>query len=492
MAAVIPRASEAAQLVGWRRFLALWVLFAVVVVLYWPAVEALGQLWADSARTTYTHGYLVAAISLWLIWRARRAIASPEPDSPATMQRLWTTAALLATALAWQLAYRAGIQLAAEALLLPLCWLAVLALFGRHAARATLLPVAFLVFALPVWEVFTAPLQFATVQATRMLLAIAGVPAFIQGNVVEIPAGTFEVEGGCSGLHFFIVALCVTALLGELRRDPYRRRLWWLFLGASMAVLVNWLRVSSIIYVGHVSHMQNYLVRESHYGYGWVLFGMGLLALLLIERRTALGRISDDAPVLTPPLRSADTAYGWRAAAVVIIAVPALLNVMLSARLAEPRAPAIGIAANESGWRPIQLNADRESRERIVRDGMEIESYEAQYREQRLGKKLGGAANSPYGDAQVLDGGTVSGDSRFAWRVLDLPAGESLLVYTYQVDGRQFASATRAQLWYAWRTFATLRSPDSRLRAWRVSCLADCDRARALLEKAIAEDGFRS
>ncbi|MES1263877.1 MAG: exosortase, partial [Peristeroidobacter soli] len=481
------------------RVLAVFAIFAAVAVLYWPAMVALGELWRDGARTTYTHGFLVAAISLWLVWRDRASFTGPDVPGLTSAQRVLATVALLVAALCWQAAYRAGLQLAVEVLMLPLFWLPVALLAGRNAARATFLPVALLIFTLPLWDVLTPILQYATVHAAQLMLRLVGVPVFFHGNTVEIPEGEFLVEGGCSGLHYFITALFVATLLGELRLDHWKRRLWWLCLAGGLAVAVNWFRVASIIYIGHVSDMRSYLVTESHYGYGWTLFAIALGLLFWIERRTPH---SEQAASLQPaldarPVAPARVSPAWYAACVFVVALPVMLNAIVSARvdagvsMVHPFAPRAGwIEANPAfpEWQPVQNNADAESRRRFELDSFAIESYVAEYREQRLGKKLGGYANRPQGEAEILDSGTL-GNPHLAWMLLQWDGRRSMLVFTYRVGDREFSNATRAQLWYAWQSLRSLSSPRSEMRSWYARCNPDCDHARSRLVQFLAEEG---
>jgi exosortase/archaeosortase family protein len=98
------------------------------------------------------------------------------------------------------------------------------------------------------------------VHVVRAALRLTGVPSYFSGELVQIPAGVFEIQGGCSGLHYFIVGLAVAVLLGELRRDPWRTRLRWVLVGGALALASNWVRVYTIILAGHLTHMQSYLV----------------------------------------------------------------------------------------------------------------------------------------------------------------------------------------------------------------------------------------
>jgi hypothetical protein len=139
-------------------------------------------------------------------------------------------------------------------------------------------------------------------------------------------------------------------------------------------------------------------------------------------------------------------------------------------------------------WEPVQKNADAESRRRFEREGFAIESYVAEYLEQRLGKKLGGYGNRPQGAAEIVESGSLA-DTRWAYSMLELEGRRSLLVFTYRVGDREFTSATKAQLWYAWQTLRTLSSPHSRMFSWYARCNPDCDAARAQLVQFLAEEG---
>src|SRR6478736_340959 len=124
MAAVIPLASDTPRAVDRWRFVALLAVVVGVVALYWPAAHSLGVLWLDSHRTTYSHGFVILAASGWLLWRARFEVAAPSAAWSRGESAL-LLAALLGASLLWLIAYRAGIQLAMEVLLLPLVWLAI-------------------------------------------------------------------------------------------------------------------------------------------------------------------------------------------------------------------------------------------------------------------------------------------------------------------------------------------------------------------------------
>ena len=107
-----PRLPEAARAVrsaglGWLLVLAMFLLLALV--LFWPSIAALAELWSHPERRTYQHGYLIGAIALWLLYRERQRIAAAvEHPSPA----LLVLAAI--GSVAWAVAWNAGLQAAAH------------------------------------------------------------------------------------------------------------------------------------------------------------------------------------------------------------------------------------------------------------------------------------------------------------------------------------------------------------------------------------------
>ena len=118
----------------------------------------------------------------------------------------------------------------------------------------------------------------------RSILSLTGPQAVISGDLIQVPNGTFEIQGGCSGLHYLIVGLAVAALHGELRRDPWKVRLAQLALMAVLALVANWVRVYGVIEAGYLSDMHSSLLRN-HYWFGWGLFGVALLAFFWITGR---------------------------------------------------------------------------------------------------------------------------------------------------------------------------------------------------------------
>lgn len=480
-----------------RPLVVLALLVMVALAAFWPSISALMELWSHTERRTYQHGYLIAAIALWLLYRERRRIAEVvEGPSPV----LLVFAAV--GGVAWAIAWNAGLQ-AAHILLWPaILWAAATGAVGLRAGRVLARPLVFLYFAMPIWDALIPGLQAATVLANEMLSALIGMPVLIDGNYIHIPEGTFEIAGGCSGLNYLIVGLAIAALLGEINRDRPRRRLLLIAIGGALAIASNWLRVFIIIYAGHVTDMDHYLVRVDHYNFGWVLYAFVLLLFFYIARKLP------ELPVATSAnLHSVSQPHGPRAVPVAAAIIALCTGPLLagSIRLTDAGADArnytggVGLLEVEDAtqwrsapaigdWVPIFPGADAESLVEFSRDEQRITAYTATYLRQSQGRELIGhdrriEGNGPgrlaVSSTRLVASVPATAVVEAKWR--STGGSSALIWWAYRIGSRDFTDGLRAQLWYG---LASLWSePVSVVVALRAECRPDCDRARLSLQE---------
>ena len=470
-----------------------------VALVYWPSTIFLYEKWVDTAATTYTHGWLILLICVALVVRSRRELAAaPVHASPLA------TVVLALAIVAWLVTYRASV-VGVEVPLLPLIfWLAVTAAFGWTVGRLMLFPVAFLYFAVNVW--YGNPLRQLTVLVMRGVLAVTGPPAVIEGDAIHLSNGTFLIEEGCSGLHFMIVGLAVAALYGEQRRDLWQVRVRQLALMAGLALLANWVRVYTVIQAGYLTDMQSYLVRVSHYGFGWCVFAVALLVFFWLA--PYLG----PEPVLPPtaavprsPNGEGRAQPGGFAVAVAILLGLPLLNVALRmsrpvpplthpAALLNPQPPWHPVPVDvRSAWLPVFAGADALQRRAFGSSGDDaVEVLGVAYRTQRQGAELVGETSSLTGEGlqalaeQVV--GSAAGPFREA-EVADRAGARSHIWWRYQIAGRNLVAPHAQQLWYGIN--ALVWRPPAGLVALRTPCNGDCGSARRTLQEFVAHSGMR-
>jgi exosortase A len=463
-------------------------LVALTVVLFWPTTASLLEEWRDTTNLTYTHGYLIAAICLWLLFRERKALAAiqPQPEYRAAL-------AVALASVAWLVAYRAGLQIIHQVLMPAIAWLAVWAALGPAAAKRCAFAIGFLYFAIPLWSQGNFILQEMTVLAVRMMFALTSIPVHFVDNVVHIPAGVFEIVGGCSGLHFFIVAVALAALYGELNRDPLKVRLFLIALAAGIAMVSNWIRVFTIIVAGHLTDMQHFLVRVDHYYFGWFVFAFAMALFFAIARRLPLSETAEvRAEDATPPGRVKLAGVAAALAAMIVGPVWSLVAAASSAS-GEPAALPVdpgewrGPFSAPSRWQPHYPGADAQQRADYRGTTGAVTVYVATYASQRQGKELIGYDNSILGKSSDASASAASLPDLMIkeLEVSGPDEGRSLIWYQYRIGARPFARDITAQLYYG--VASLVSSPVSQIIAMRAECVPDCAQARAALTDLLQE-----
>jgi EpsI family protein len=476
-----------------------WLILAlagIIALVFWPSTQILYEKWTDTAGLTYTHGWLILLVCLWLVLRKRAALSSA-PTRP--LQPLACVALALAVGL-WLLFYRGSIVVLEVPMLPIIFWLATLVAFGWAVARLLIFPAAFFYFAVPgVW--YARPLQELTVLAMRGAFAITGPHASFYGDDVYIPNGAFSIEEGCSGLHFMIVGLAVAALYGEQQGDTWRTRLKLLLLMAVLAVLANWVRVYTVIEAGYLTDMQSYLVRVSHYGFGWCVFAVALFVFFWLASKFEAP--PEPASPGAAPLPAAAPAreewLGVAAACLIMLALPAL---SAGVRSLHPQARDLAAAvaldpadtwrasatAPNSSWQPQFAGADQLHRYTFTNaTGMRVEALAVGYRAQRQGAKLVGQSSSLLGDhlesVAVHSVDTAAGAFRET-EAVDQSRAHSLIWSRYRIGQRTLVTPIAQQIYYG--ANALFWQPQSTLLALRADCSDDCAAARTMLTSFIA------
>lgn len=302
-----------------------------VVVVHAPAVGDLIEFWRLSL--VYDYGALVYVCLALLV-------AVEVRGKPGGFRIRDRSMGLLALAfgLALALASVAKILLA-QMLLLPLVVLSVLAtMFGTKALSAVLFPFSLIVFALPVWDVLIGPLQQLTVAATSLLLELTGRTAFIQGDMVYLPYGSFVVERGCSGLNYVLAGAILGGAYAYAFLNGVAARVLAVISALLLAVIANWTRVYLIVLAGDLSHMQHGLV-DDHIGFGWLVFGIMLSCMFFIGpgiQRIVDKRFSSTATTETAEPAPSSARLRWRTTgflgvAALILLPPGMIAVAASA-----------------------------------------------------------------------------------------------------------------------------------------------------------------
>lgn len=274
----LPLASTHAQ--RWRHALpALILLLAWILFLYRDTAVAMVLTWYRSE--TFTHGFLVPPIVLWLIWRLRQVIALQTPYSTVGVLALVAGAGF-----AWLLADMVAVNAVAQLALVALLVLAVPAVLGWSVTRLIIFPLGFLFFAVPIGEFMLPQLMEWTAHFTVLALRWSGVPVYREGLNFVIPSGSWSVVEACSGVRYLIASLTVGTLFAYLNYQSARRRILFVIVSILVPIVANWMRAYMIVMLGHLSG-NKLAVGVDHLIYGWVFFGIVILLMFIIGARWA-------------------------------------------------------------------------------------------------------------------------------------------------------------------------------------------------------------
>ncbi|HEY6125236.1 MAG TPA: exosortase [Steroidobacteraceae bacterium] len=469
--------------------------FAILLVLgtflaLWPTTQSLALRWTDTVNRAYTHGALVVVLCCFLLWHQRDALAR------VVLRPSWVACLSgLALGIAWLILLRAGVQIGHQALLPLIAFCAVWAAFGSPAMRVLWLPVLYAYFTVPVWDLLNPLLQWLSTFAVRGFLSLIGLPVYFDGLHFQIPAGIFEIAGGCSGLHFFIVGVAIAVFYGELHRDRLGTRMKLVALAIGMAMLTNWVRIAIIIVAGHLTDMQHYLVSGEHYTFGWAMFAVSMAIYFLIVRRWT----AESVAAAPPSLPGASLAPLGVVLACVTLAMPGLWQWLDTNQASPASAAAEKLPATVVGWRELPprnepgpaefVNADGFEARTFNGDGEPVDAYRAFYFSQEQGRELAGYANRPQGPDMQVRSNVVTPDG--LWREIkaQYSADDDWLVwFAYRVDGHRDVDALRAQLRYGVNSLRG--NPLSSAWVLRTRCVADCPMARARLARFARDSGM--
>jgi exosortase len=266
-----PGAQAAAQR---KSNVAVAVALLLTLAFFWPTLASFPGAWDQFGMS---HGWLVAGVVAWMAWKERGTLLQARDGFPLSLLPL------AALSLFWLAATVAHIQLFHQATLVFLLAGWALAVFGRQGVRTAVGSAATFLLALPFWGFLVPALRTMATIVSGSLVRLMGIPVEIEGDVIRIAAGTFVVADSCAGLRFLLAGLTVGAFyaLVLVRRWPIQLAI--VGLAAVVAIVGNWVRITTLIVIGHVTEMQSGLI-TSHLGFGWVVFTVGLVPFFLLAR----------------------------------------------------------------------------------------------------------------------------------------------------------------------------------------------------------------
>jgi exosortase A len=258
----------------WRRsYIALCCSLSLLVLFYWPTVVAIVSLWRTS---TFSHGFLVIPVSMYLVWSRRKRLALLKPTPSLRALPL-----LALFALGWLLGQLTATGVVQQFCVLAMAIVLVWGLLGTAVARALLMPLGFLLFAVPFGEGLIPKLQDFSAWFAVKMLDLSSVPVLLEGRFISVPSGRWEVAEACSGMRYLTSSVAVGFLYAGLVYRSWIRRIGFFLASAVVPILANGIRVYGVVLLAYLSG-NRIAAGVDHLLYGWLFFTIVMFLLLSV------------------------------------------------------------------------------------------------------------------------------------------------------------------------------------------------------------------
>ena len=376
-----------------------------VLATHWQTSLSIVELWGESS--TYSHGFLIVPVFLWLVWQRRLALAQ------LPMRPSWAGLFVLAAlGLGWLIGNLVSLNGPTQFAVVAMVPVALATVLGSQWVRALAFPLVFLFFAVPLGDSLIPIMMDWTADFTVSALKLTGVPVYREGNNFSIPSGDWSVIEACSGIRYFFACLTVATLYAWSAYQTTARRL--LFIGAALAVAVvaNWVRAYSIVMLAHFSD-NRLATGVDHFIYGGVFFGVIMVMLFSLgsiwrEERTDSATANDSASSAgfacgEPPGMSAPRqCLGAALAALAVLCIWPLVSLATQevargpvAEIGdvEPRAGWIRVDEPAASWQPQLTKPSRVKRQTFMKTGQRVSVFIAVFDRSTRGSKATASVN---------------------------------------------------------------------------------------------------
>jgi len=247
-----------------------------LAVLYSAIIPSMVQWWYQDDN--YSHGFIVPLIAGYFLYCRREELlnATVEPWWPGLFVLLAGLFQLLAGWLAWE-------YFTMRSSLITVIAGILLFVLGRRPFLIMLLPVAYLLFMVPipyiVYDAFAFPLKMFVTKVSVTFLQSIGVIVMREGNILMFPSTTLEVADACSGIRSIMSLLALSVAYGFFLRVSPLKRLIIALSALPIAIVTNALRV---IVTGILAQWWGAKAAEGffHEFAGLAVFGVAIVLLM--------------------------------------------------------------------------------------------------------------------------------------------------------------------------------------------------------------------
>jgi exosortase len=161
-------------------------------------------------------------------------------------------------------------------------------LLGRAATRELLLPLAYLLFAIPLPKIaiiyVTFWLKLLAASGATEVVSWMGVPILLQGAFIELPRGQLEVDNACSGLRSLISLTALGTIWAYFLPVSSRKKWVVVALSVPLAWIANLNRIVAVILITYLWEPSGRAFEMVDLATGLSVFAMAAIGLYLVSR----------------------------------------------------------------------------------------------------------------------------------------------------------------------------------------------------------------
>lgn len=273
---------------------------AATIVLFWTGIANMYDKWHQAE---YNHGFMIPLVAIYLLWlRAPSITAMPRGGS-------WPGVVLVVLSLGvLVLGDRSATFAIAQYAFIMMMWALVWAAGGGKAIKLLWVPLLYLAFMVPLPHFIelklTTGLMLWSSKIGVAVIRAAGIPVFLEGNVIDLGSYQLQVAEACSGMRYLFPLTSFGFLCAVLFRGRWWQRLVLLVATVPITIFMNSFRI------GMIGILVNKFGIEQAEGFlhdfeGWVVFmaSVGILFIIVwifarMERRPFLEIFGLDVPPL--------------------------------------------------------------------------------------------------------------------------------------------------------------------------------------------------
>ncbi len=218
-------------------------LLAALAILYHDTFAHIISVWQTPEGS---HGPLIVAVSLYLIWIKRSFLIGLSPR-PAYLPGTLLCGVGCFMLFAGKLSSTMLLQMVS---LVPTILGAIWLLYGKEYLKVLFIPVAYIIFLTGLIErlLVSLAIYFQTVSAwiAAKLLDLIGIPVLLYGTIVEMPHIALEVVRSCSGINHIVSLMALSIPLAFICQLTPVRKCLLLLISFVIGVFANGVRIALI------------------------------------------------------------------------------------------------------------------------------------------------------------------------------------------------------------------------------------------------------